>query len=431
MALSIHFQRIRVRVVAVFAVIGCVLLTSARGQAADWPQFRGPGGQGVSSEKGLPATWGEHENLVWKAELPGPGTSSPIFFGNRIFLTSYSGFNVPGERGGDMSQLKRHMVCLDRKTGKKLWDTAVPAKLPEQETIRDGHGYASSTPVADAQRVYAFFGKSGVYAFDHSGKQIWQTGVGSNLHGWGSAASPILYNDLLIVNASVESESLYALNRATGVVVWRTGGIKESWNTPIVVRPRGGNPELVVAIMGKILGFDPATGKELWSCKTDIGWYMVPSLVVEGDVIYCIGGRSGGALAVRAGGRGDVTGTHRLWTGNKGSNVSSPIVHKGHLYWMHENQGLVFCAEAKTGKIVYQQRVDRADQVYASPLLADGRLHYLTRGGKTFVIAARPEYELIATNDLRDGSVFNASPVAIDGRLFIRSDKYLYCFDDR
>jgi outer membrane protein assembly factor BamB len=351
--------------------------------------------------------------------------------GGRVFVACYTGFGVPGEEG-DIEKLKRHVVCLDRRTGKTFWNSEVPAALPEQARIREDHGYASSTPIADSERVYAFFGKSGVFAFDHEGRQLWHADVGSGIHGWGSAASPILFQDKLIVNAGVESESLIALDKATGKEKWRAGGIRESWNTPILVTLPNGSTELVVAIFGKILGFDPISGEELWSCATDIGWYMVPSLVAHNGIVYCIGGRSGGALAVRAGGRGDVTETHRLWTGQKGSNVSSPIYHDKHLYWANDNLGIVYCADATTGQIIYEERLDRAGQVYAAPVLVDGKLYYLSRHGHTFVVAAKPTFELLAVNQFgRDAGVFNASPAIADGALFVRSDKFLFCIDGK
>jgi outer membrane protein assembly factor BamB len=233
---------------------------------------------------------------------------------------------------------------------------------------------------------------------------------------------------LVFINASVESESLVALDRRTGAEKWRAGGIKEAWNTPLVVKTKSGDDELVVAVPRKVLAFDPATGKQLWSCDTDISWYMVPCAVAADGVVYVLGGRSGTAsLAVRAGGRGDVTRTHRLWTSNKGSNVTSPVYRDGHLYWVHEKLGIAYCARADTGELLYERRLNRAGQVYASTLLADGRLYHLSRSGRMFVLAAKPEFELLATNELRDGSLFNASPAVTGNRILLRSDKYLYC----
>ena len=398
--------------------------------AADWPQFRGPGGQGVSSEKGLPTTWSGSENIAWKTDLPGAGTSSPIFVGDKIFLTCYSGYNEPGPRGGEQADLKRQVVCLSRKDGKQLWAKEVPSKLPEQERIRDDHGYASNTPVSDGKTVFAFFGKSGVFAFDLNGKQLWHADVGDELNGWGSAASPVLFENLVIVNASVESDSIVALDKATGDEVWRASGINDAWNTPILLPGAGGKSELIVSIPGKVQALDPKTGQSVWTCDSGNRTYMVPSVVAQGGVIYSIGGRPSSAVAVKTGGRGDVTDSHRQWVGQKGSIVSSPIYYNGHLYWAHESQGILYCADAKTGDIVYEERLNRAGQFYASPVLADGKIYYLTREGRTFVVAAQPEYKLLATNDMGVRDTFNASPVVADGRLFLRSNKHLYCIDE-
>jgi len=404
--------------------LSVVLVASARG--ADWPRFRGPGGLAISEEKGLPVTWGKGENIAWRSDLPGAGSSSPIVIGGRIYLACYSGYAVPGEPKGSMDDLRRHVLCLDAASGKILWKTDVESKLPDQTTIRDEHGYASSTPACDGEKLYVFFGKSGVFALDLAGKELWRADVGSKVSGWGTAASPIVYKDLVIINASVESETLVALDRKTGKEVWRAGGIKESWNTPILVDAGGGRTELAVAIAGKVLGFDPARGQALWNCDTDIGWYMVPGLVAEKGLIFCIGGRSGGSLAVRVGGKGDVTATHRIWTGKKGSNVSSPIFRNGLLYWAHENQETVYCAEAATGKILYEERLERAGQFYPSPVLADGKLYYLSRGGRTFVLAEGRTFKRLAVNDLGERGTFNACPAVAGGRLYLRSDRVLY-----
>ncbi|MEZ6128665.1 MAG: PQQ-binding-like beta-propeller repeat protein [Planctomycetaceae bacterium] len=396
----------------------------------DWPQFRGIGGQGKSTETGLPVNWGPERNIVWKTALPGAGTSSPIFVGDRIFLTCYSGFGIPNEPTGDMNSLKLTVVCLNRSDGSLRWQTPVAPALPEQPTIRDEHGYASSTPAADDDHVYVFFGKTGVFAFDYDGHQKWHATVGANLNGWGSAASPVLCGDLLIVNASVESESLYALDKRTGTEVWRVPNIREAWNTPVLLNSSGGSTELIVPVLRNLLAFDPATGKKLWWCDTHIDWYMVPSAVVQDDVVYCLGGRSGGALAVRGGGRNDVEPSHVVWTGNKGSNVTSPVVHDGHLYWMSEKLGVAYCADAATGNIVYEERLPRAGQVYASAVLADGKIYYVARNGKTFVVAAKPVFELLATNETEERGRFDASPAIADGALFLRSNRFLHCIDE-
>lgn len=393
--------------------------------AEDWGRFRGPDGQGRTGMTNIPSAWGAEQGVAWKMPLPGPGASSAIASGDRIYVTAYSGHGVPGTPGGDVSALVRHLLCLKASDGSVVWKRDVPAVQPEEPKIRE-HGYAASTPVADAERVYVFFGKSGVHAFDHDGKPAWKADVGSKTHGWGSAASPVRWKNLVIVNASVESESVVALDAATGREVWRRGGMKESWNTPILVPVSGGKQELVLAIFGKVLGLDPDTGAELWSCATGIGWYMVPSLVNDGDAVFCIGGRTGGGLAVRAGGRGDVTATHRLWTLNKGSNVSSPVLHDGHLYFLHENLGVLNCVEAKSGRLVYEERIPGAGQVYASPVLVGDRIMVPARQGGVLVLAARPKFELVSRNPMGDRSTFDASPSMAGGRLLVRSDRFLY-----
>ena len=191
---------------------------------------------------------------------------------------------------------------------------------------------------------------------------------------------------------------------------------------------KSGRTELIVAVQGKVLAFDPDSGKQLWSCKTDIGWYMVPSVIAHDGIVYCLGGRSGiASLAVKTGGEGDVTETHRLWTSNRGSNVSSPVYLDGHLYWMHDSRGVAYCVKADSGDLVYEKRMERGDQSYASAVLADGRLYYLARNGRTFVVKATPDFEQLAMNDLSDRSIFNGSPAVDGNRLLIRSDKFLYC----
>ncbi len=394
--------------------------------AGNWPCFRGPTGMGLSKAAGLPVTWSSTQNIAWRRPLPGPGASSPIVIDDRVYVTCHSGYLIPGQPPGRQEDLKRHLIAVQVNDGRVIWDKTVPAALPEQSRIRD-HGFAANTPVADEAGVVVFFGKSGVIAFDHTGRQVWKADVGSKTHGWGASASPILYKDMVLVNASVESQSLIALDRQTGREKWRAGNIREAWNTPLVIGSGRGS-QVVVATRPKILSFDPDSGNPLWSCNTDISWYMVPSVVEADGVVYALGGRSGVAgLAIRLGGRGDVTASHRMWTSRSGTNVPSPLIHRGHLYWVNDSKGIAFCAEARTGRTVYEEPLERCGQVYASPVLADGHIYYLNRRGRAFVVAAEPRFRLLATNELNDGSIFNASPAVTGNRLLIRSDKHLYC----
>ncbi|QDV86685.1 PQQ-binding-like beta-propeller repeat protein [Stieleria magnilauensis] len=393
--------------------------------AADWPQFRGPGGQGVTSDTNLPLVWSESENVAWKTELPGYGASSPIALGDRLYVTCYSGYGIDRENPGRMEDLTLHVVCLGN-DGEIVWDQHVQPKLPESERVRD-HGYAAATPATDGEFLYVFFGKTGVLKFDLDGNQLWQADVGDRTHGWGCGTSPVLYRNLVIVNASVESGSLVAIDKETGEEVWRAGGMDASWNTPHLVDVGGGKQELVVSVKDKILAFDPATGAPLWNCD-GIPDYVCPSIVSQDGVVYVIGGRTSRAIAVRAGGRGDVTDTHRLWEAKAGANVVSPVIHQGHLYWVSDRNTIAYCVRLADGEVVYAERF--RGQPYASALAGDGKLYVVTRNGGTYVLAAKPEFEQLAHNRLDDRSTFNASPIVADGKLYLRSDKYLYCIGE-
>lgn len=413
--------------------IGVLLLwgVGLSSAVADWSQFRGPGGLGVSRQRGVPVHWSEDQNIGWKTPLPGLGSSSPIVVDGRIYLTCYSGYGVqPNE--GNMRDLVRHVVCLRREGGRIVWVEDFRPVLPESEYSggnRSKHGYSSSTVAGDGQRLYVFFGKSGVYALDLDGTTLWHADVGDDTHGWGSAASPVVFENLVIVNASVESESLVAFDKATGTEVWRADGMERSWNTPLLVPLADGRTELVVSIQGYLLGFDPATGERLWRCE-GIPTYVCPSAVAHDAVVYATGGRGKQfMIAVRAGGRGDVTQTHQLWRAGKGSNVSSPVYHDGYIYCVNDSRGIAYCFDATDGRIVYQERLrPRPRFMYASPVLAGGKLYYVSQDRGTYVVAARPEFELLARNTFGEGSSrTNASPAVDDGQLLIRDDRFLYC----
>jgi outer membrane protein assembly factor BamB len=231
-----------------------VFMVTVDSMAVEWRQFRGPGGQGATSENNLPRKWSDTENIAWKT------------------------------------------VCISNK-GQILWDEHVEPKLPESKTVRD-HGYAGPTPATDGQHLYVFFGKSGVLKFDLDGRQLWRADVGEETHRWGCGTSPVLHGGLVIVNASLESGSLVAINKDDGREVWRAGGMVASWNTPHLV-DIGNRQELVVSVKNKILAFDPATGDELWQCA-GIEDYVCPGIVSHAGVVYVIGGRQSKAIAIRA-----------------------------------------------------------------------------------------------------------------------------------
>jgi outer membrane protein assembly factor BamB len=400
---------------------------------ADWLQFRGPGGLGISAEKGLPVEWSAEKNIFWKVKLPGAGASCPVTKGDRVFVTCYSGYGFDAKKPGEMNELRRHLLCLDRATGKTVWEKEFKPLLPEHKYTGEGsyHGYAASTPLIDGERLYVFFGKSGVYCFDFGGKEIWHELVGKNTNGWGSGASPILHKDSLIVNASVESGALVALDKNSGKEKWRAPGISAAWNTPVLVTTADQRQELVISVQDRVVAVDPDSGKELWKAE-GVHRYVCPSVVASDGVVYAIGGGST-SLSVKSGGKGEVTKTHGLWRVSKGSNVGSPIYHDGYLYWASDSGGTVFCQEAATGKVVYSERLKPdSGQIWASPILADGKLYFVSKEKGTYVVAAKPKFQQLAHNVIADDkSRSNASIAASDGQLFLRNDQFLYCIGER
>lgn len=416
-------------------VILGLLMTARHTTAGDWPRFRGPGGKGASAETGLPAKWSEKQNLVWKLRLPGQGSSSPIVHGDRLFVTCYSGYGG-GNPDGEMKDLKRHLLCVRPDTGDLHWAKEIPATVAEDAWrgwLRE-HGYASHTPVCDGEHVFVFCGKTGVVSFDMEGEEVWRRSLGtsSSNRRWGSAASPFLHGRLLIVNASEESRTIYALDKATGKLVWKLESRKTelTYGTPALAELSGGKKELVIAVPGEVWGLDPDTGKRLWSADTSMRGNVSPSLLAIEDMVYVLGGYPRTrTVAIRAGGRGNVTDSHVLWTSRKSSYIPSAVEHDGYLYWVN-HKGVAHCLRAGNGELVYEEKLDLGSKnpVYASATCADGKLYVPSRTGGTFVIAAKPAFELLSRNRLEsDGSDFNASAAISGGRIFLRSNESLYC----
>jgi outer membrane protein assembly factor BamB len=415
--------------IALFAGVG-----SVRGD--DWLRFRGPNGSGISDSH-LPTTWSESENLRWKAKLPGFGSSSPIVVGPRVFVTCYSGYGT-GERGaGRVDGLRRHLVCVDRQTGLIQWTRTIDGGSPEDDFngYLTEHGYASNTPTSDGERVYVFFGKSGVFAFDLEGKKLWSAHVGkeSSDRRWGSAASLILCDDVLIVNASEESNSLRAFDKRTGKQLWKSEAklLELAYDTPALVT-KGGKSDLVLAVPGEVWGLDPNRGKLRWRVETQLIGNICPSPVVDGDRVFVFGGvRSSGSCAIRAGGKGDVTASNVLWTSRNSSYVSTPLLYDSHLYWV-DDRGLAWCVDANSGEVKYRQRVPGLQTggrpVYASPVLAGDKILAVTRWDGTLVLPAKPEFKIVAQNRFpADDTDFNATPAISNNELFLRSNLALYC----
>jgi len=405
---------------------------------ADWTRFRGPEGTGISADTQIPTTWSERQNLRWKTRLPGPGSSSPIVLGDRVYVTCYSGFGTDARNAGDPESLRRHLLSVNRATGEVVWSQAIDAEHPEDpfQGFITEHGYASSTPVTDGERIYALFGKTGVFAFDLEGKKLWHVNVGqeSSSRRWGSAASLVLYKDTVIVNASEESQSVRAFEKATGKEIWKAqaGGLELAYGTPALVEVRGDRQDLVLGVPNEVWGLNPDTGKLTWYAETSLAGNICPTVIASGGVAYVYGGyRSVGSLAVRAGGKGDVTDSHVVWTSRTTSYVATPLLLNGHLYWV-DDRGIAHCVVAKTGEDLYRERLTGLSTggkpVYASPVMTNGKLYVVSRRNGTYVLPAEPRFEQIAQNRfLSDESDFNGTPAISRGQMFLRSNQFLYC----
>lgn len=403
------------------------VLVAATARADNWPQFRGSGGNATSDTARIPLHWSATENIVWKSALPGRGSSSPVVWGDRIFLTAYTGFGTDDDDGEDKSKLRLHVLCLSGRDGRIIWNQSIAASEHTQGFTRriQDHGYATSTPATDGEAVYAFFGVSGVVAFDWDGNLMWRADVGTKTAGFGSASSPIVFENLVLVNASIESGRLLAFDKKTGKQVWSVSEINRAWTTPCVAQAADGSHELVLNQKEAVYGLDPRTGEKLWTC-VGIQDYVVPVPIAHDGIVYCLGGRQNRCLAVRLGGRGDVTETHKLWETNIGANVTSPVYYDGHLYWASD-KAIANCLDAKTGEPVYRERLKTRARIYASIVRAGDHLLITTRDQGVVVVDAKPEYRELAVNTIEtDENMVNASP-AIDGdQLLLRTDAFLY-----
>ena len=399
--------------------------------AEPWTRFRGPNGTGVAADVGsLPVRWSADAGLVWKTPVPS-GASSPIIVGDLVVLTGYSGYGEDLENPGDRASLRLHVLALSKLDGRLIWQLDLEPSESEQEAtprIAD-HGYASPTPCSDGEFIFAAFGPSGVVCCSLEGKELWRTSIGTGVAGFGAAASPIEHGRLVYINAAIESKSLVALDKQTGEVVWRNEDVARAWTTPVIVELSDGAAELVMHHKDVIRGYAPTTGEVLWECR-GIPDYVVPGIVVVGETLYCSGGRQNRTIAVRAGGRGDVTETHKLWEVGVGANVTTPLFHAGYLYWSHD-KGLAQCLAAVDGETLFRERYEVRDRVYASLVAGDEKFYAQLRDGTCLVLAAKPEYEVLAENKLGNGEeLFSATPALVDGQIFLRSSAAVYCIGD-
>ena len=414
-----------------FARTVLLLLVAASASAADWPGWRGPTGMGQTDDKRLPLTWGGKENakVLWKVPLPGveakasqdQNQSSPIVFGERVFLTaSY----WPGGKADPKTQPEHHVACYRVADGKLLWDVNVEPGPWLFSDLRGG--YTAPTPAADAERVYVVFGSSVIAALDHSGKALWRKDVKPFKFDVALAASPVLFGDTAILQCDeVDRQSrLIAFDKKTGDVKWEEKRPKAGFghSTPVLATI-GGKQQLLLSASNALQGLDPSNGKVLWTCEAK-GDTVSP--VFGNGLVYIDTGRGGPAFAVDPTGTGDVTKTHVKWKLNQmPEGYGSPVVAGEYLYRLHSPETLK-CIKMATGEVVFSERMPGIATA-CSPIVAGDRL-YLASAGKSYVLKVGATPEILAVNDLSDPG--SASPAVAGGKLFLKGRKYLICVGD-
>lgn len=412
----------------------CTLLSlsiPALALAENWPQWRGPQGTGVSPESNLPLEWSPTKNVRWKAKLPERGNSTPIVWGDKIFVTQ----SIEKEQ-------RRTLLCLDRADGKVLWQAGTAYAAPEP--THPTNPFCSASPVTDGERVIAWFGSAGVFCFDFDGKQLWHRDLGVQEHEWGYAASPVIHGDLCYLNFGPgKSEFVVALDKRTSQDVWRydlprpmpeqlkrDDNLRGSWSTPLLINA-GGREELILTLPEQVMAFAPRTGEPLWTAG-GLGSLVYTSPMWGDGVLVALGGYHRACVAVRPGGSGDVTASHVVWQQPKSKlRLGSGVIHQGHIY-VNDMQGIAQCLDLKTGESVWEERLTAAgtgDTWSSMVLTADGRLYMLNQAGETFVLKASPKYELLATNPL--GEDTNSSTVISNGEIFLRTHEHLWCIGSK
>jgi outer membrane protein assembly factor BamB len=398
----------------------------ARLDAEDWPQFRGPTGQGHSSERNLPLEWSETRNVAWRTAVNGSGWSSPAVAGGRIWLTAVR--NAEGSRSG--RNLSLRALAFDASTGRQIVDVEV-FRIDDSRPTHAKNSRASPTPIVDGDRVYVHFGADGTAALTSAGAVVWSTKLPyDSQHGNGG--SPVLHGDLLIVNCDGNGGDAYvaALDTRTGKMRWKTNRrtpADQAYSTPLVIRV--GDRDLVISPGAyRAAAYDALTGEEVWRVRYDDGFSNVPRPVYGAGLLFIATGfNTPQLIAVRPDGRGDVTRTHVAWTLSRGAPYTpSPLFVGDQLYYVSDT-GVLTCADAKSGTILWQQRLE--GNYSASPVFADGRIYFLSEEGLATVIAPGRTFQRLAVNRL-DGQTLASMAIA-DGAIFVRSDRFLYRIGSR
>ena len=405
----------RRRFLSCLAIIVLLLQAGSELSAeSNWPRWRGPRGDGHSAAVEVPVRW-TADSVAWKAPLKGIGQSSPIVWGDWIFLTSA------------LDEGRQRIVsCFDARDGSLAWEHI--AWTGEPEKIHPMNSWASATCATDGEIVVASFGKGGLHAYVLDGKHLWSRDLGPFECPWGTAACPIIVEDLVIQNCDADSNAcIVGLDKRTGKTVWTTPRFNSrGWSTPILIETQG-HPELVLNGHNGVTAYEPATGKELWFCKSFNG-RGEPTVTPAGDVLCAVNGNAGDIYAITPGGTGDVTGTRMAWHTPRrgGRDIPSPIVIDRYIVVV-DIKGIATCYDSQTGSELWKERI--CDTISSSPIAAGGLAYFQDEQGQAVVLKPGPQLEIVARNSLgtQEGEIFRASLTPVNGKLFSRSSKALYC----
>ena len=437
----------------VLALLSLMVVGTVRAQSGDhWPQWRGPFFNGMARGD-APAEWSDTKNIKWKTEIPGRGFSTPVVWGDRIFLTTAIPTGKAAETpqpapapaegrraGGGSGPLLEHrfeVLALDRKTGKILWQRTAKTATPHEGYHRAYGSFASNSPVTDGKYVYASFGSRGIYCYDFNGKLIWEKDLGVQMKmrlAFGEGAAPLLVKDQLFLVFDHEGGASFmvALDKRNGKELWRVSREEpSSWSTPLAVE-HNGRTEIVVAATNKVRSYDPRTGKVLWE-SAGLGSNVIPVPVTHNGMVFVMSGhRDPKLMAIKLGKEGDLTGSDAIaWSHTRGiAYTASPVLYDGKLYIVTDN-GMVTAFNATTGEAYYTQtRLPKASNLKASPVGANGKLYLATEDGDVVVLKMGEKFEVLATNTLED-QVFISTPVIAGGEIYLRGQNTLFAISEK
>jgi len=408
--------------------------TSATALGGNWPAWRGPQANGVTSEQNLPGEWSDSKNIHWKTPLPDRGNSTPIVWGDRVFITQA----IEAEH-------RRTVMSFDRANGKLLWQTGLTYN--EKDETHEANPLCSASPVTDGERVIAYFGSAGVYCCDVAGRVLWRRELGQQQHEWGYAASPVLSGDRCFVyHGPGPGAQLLALDAKTGQTIWkfdepppktaqRTDGFKGrepgyvgTWSTPLLIKA-GEREELIMSFPNQLVAFEPGTGKPLWTCD-GLNPLIYGSPIYGDGMVVSMGGFFGSTIAVKPGGSGDVTGTARVWREEraKKNRCGSGVIAGGRIFLVNM-EGFVECVDLKSGSQLWEERLPKQrakGESWSSTLLVGDRVYAVNQSGDVIVFKAGSKFELVSVNSIGD-ELTNASLVPSNGEFFLRTHKHLWC----